>query len=117
LIYKYALSKEKGNNESNDGWEYPSLFISPSTTTIGENSVVNYSFDGTILGQPKDDKTDRTEVLSKLVGWVIAYFQMLDAEFDIVYTSRLQPFDTNYDAELVGWKFTITIKTTVDCII
>jgi hypothetical protein len=117
---QFGFDYEIGLDDAQYGganWTYPAFFLTPTNTTIGENSQVIYTFQGTILDQPVDSKEDRTLIYSRLMNWVVAYFQVLDPLYQIEYTSSARPFDINYDAELVGWKFEISIITYVPCVV
>jgi len=115
----FGYNYELGLNDNTVGtnWKYPAFFLTPTNTSIGDNSVINYNFTITLVDQPLDSLSDRTSIYSKFVNWTIAYLQQLDRELKIEYDSTLSPFDVNYDAELVGWQFDISIESSLDCIL
>jgi len=113
--FNYELGLDSENIGTN--WKYPAFFLSPTTTSIGVDSVVNYSFDIILVAQPTDSLSNRTALYSDIMTWAVAYLQQLDRAFKIDYDLTLDPFDVNYDAELVGWRLSITIETSFDCLI
>lgn len=112
--YNYELGLD--NNLKGENWNYPAFFLTPSSVLIGENSLLNCSFTITLVHQPHSSLSDRTYIYSNFTQWVVAYLQELDNHLKIVYELSLEPFDVNYDAELVGWQFDINVETNLDCL-
>lgn len=89
----------------------PAFIISPAPVSLGESSMVTYSFQLLYLDKMNETGEDYSSILEDAMHFMLGYIAVVDLKYKIVKGTNIEPVLIGYDGGLiVGQQAVIQIE-------